>query len=172
MTEIDLAQIETTHYSKDVHFAVRYGYQYRLEAEEYAEEDILFNNCLGDASSFLLWIGNLVISGIAYDIIKKYAKALWEKLMSMKIVIPEDVNKVLIEEDELRKFVTYVDEFNNKAPGITKKQRQYIREEIMADYMGEACGEIWSRENRLPTHEERIRIHQEASRLADEVLSE
>lgn len=170
MEELDIAQINTTQYSKDVKWTVRYGYQYRKEAEKYAERGVQLHNSLIDASSILLWLGQLVLSGITYDVIKQYAKSLWEKLTSMKVVIPEDVDKVLLDEDELRKFVIYVSEFHGKSLKTTEKQTQYIREEIIADYVGESAGEIWAKEKRAPNHEEWVRINREANKFADELL--
>lgn len=170
MEEIDIAHINNTQYSKDVIWAVRYGYQYRMEAEEYAKREEQLHYCLAEASSILLWLGQLVLTGVTYDVIKQYAKSLWDKLMSMKIVIPKDVDKVLLDEDELKKFVVYVNEFHGKSLKTTEKQTQYIREEIVADYVAEAVGEIWAKEKRPPTHEEWVRIYREANKFAEELL--
>lgn len=170
MEDIDISQIQNTQYSRDIVWAVRYGYQYRLEAELYAEEDTRLSFCLHNASTVLLWLGKQVIGGATYEVIKKYAKSLWNKLMSMKISIPEDVNMVLIDEDELRKFVVFVKEFDDKALTTTKKQTEYIREEIIADYVGETSAEIWTKEKRLPTHEEWVKVYRDANRFADELL--
>lgn len=170
MEDINLLQIDNTQYPEDVIWAIRYGYQYRLEAEKYADDGILSNNCLGDAPSALLWLGNLVIGGIAYDVIKKYAKSLWDKLMSMKVSVPDDVNKVLLEEDELRKFVVFVKEFNDKELTTTLKQTRYIREEIIADYIGNFASDIWEKEGRLPSREEWVQVYRNANNFADKLL--
>lgn len=170
MNEIDIQQINNNQYPEDVIRAVRYGYQYRLEAEKYADDGILMNNHLEDASGALLWLGRLVIDGIAFDAIKRYAKSLWDKLMSMKVSIPDDVNKVLLEEDELRKFVVFVKEFQDKELTTTSKQKEYIREEIVADYVGEVAGDIWEKEQRLPTQEEWVKAYRDANSFADKLL--
>jgi hypothetical protein len=170
MCDIDLQQINNTQYPEDVIRAVRYGYQYRLEAEKYADDGILMNDHLEDASGALLWLGKLVIDGIAFEAIKRYAKSLWDKLMSMKVSIPDDVNKVLLEEDELRKFVVFVKEFDDKELTTTSKQTKYIREEIMADYVGKAAGDMWKKEHRLPTHEEWVQVYRDANSFADKLL--
>lgn len=163
-------EIENIQYSSEVKYAVRYGWQYRQEAEEQAERDTKLHYSLPEASTVLYWLANLVITGVAYDLIKKYAKALWEKLMSRKTEIPESVNTLLIDEDELKRFVVYVKEFSSKEMTVTDEQTKYIREEIIADYIGEAAGEIWSAKKRLPTHEEWLRIYQGANVFADELL--
>ena len=147
-------------------WAVRYGYLYRKKAEKNDN----FHYSLAGASKVLLWLGELVVGGIAYDVIKKYVKALWDKLMTMKVEIPEDVEAVLIEEDELKKFVKFVNEFSSKELSATDKQLKYIREEIIADYAGETAGEIWSEKKRLPTHEEWVAIYRDANNFADDLL--
>ena len=121
-------------------------------------------------SRVLLWLGEQTLGGITYDLIKKYAKALWEKLMTMKVEIPDDVKLVLIEEDELKKYVKYVNEFSSKELSATDQQVKYIREEIIADYVGETTGDIWSKKKRLPTHEEWVTIYRDANKFADDLL--
>lgn len=161
-----ITEIENTQYADNVKYAVRYGYQYRREAER----NVNFHNCLSDASTILYRLADLVITGVTFDIIKKYAKELWVKLMSMKIKIPEDVNALLIDEDELKRFVVYVNEFSTKNLTATDAQQKYIREEIMADYVGETAAEIWKKKKRQPTHEEWVTIYRDAVKLADDLL--
>ena len=166
-----LEEIENTQYTDKVKYAVRYGYQYRRVAEEHAEKNVKLHNSLAEATTVLYWLANLVITGVGYDLIKKYAKALWEKLMSMKTKIPEDVNTLLIDDDELKKFVVYVKEFSTKNLTATETQVKYIREEIIADYVGATAGDIWEVKNRLPTHEEWVTIYRDANIFADDLLA-
>ncbi len=165
-----LEEIESTQYTDKVKFAVRYGYKYRKEAEEHAETSEKLHYSMPEAATILYWLANLVITGVAYDIIKKYVKVLWEKLMSTKTRIPEDVNTLLKDEDELKIFVLYVKEFASKEMSATDEQIKYIREEIIADYVGQTAGEILSKKKRLPSHEEWLRIYQDANTFADELL--
>ena len=165
MEELTLEQIFEAEYSEELVNAVRYGYQYRLEAEKYAEIDFRLNHCLGDPSAVLLWLANLIKTGVVYDLINKAVRHLWDKMMQMKVEIPEDVNKVLLDEDELRRFVKYVDEFDRKALSTTNKETEYIREEIIADYYGIVAGELWNREKLLPTHQEWAEFSRTAIRL-------
>lgn len=52
-------------YSEEVKNAVRYGYQYRKEAEKHeAHKSVYSNACLSEAPNILLWLGKLVIDGI------------------------------------------------------------------------------------------------------------
>lgn len=168
--EIDLSRIERENYSDAVRDAVRYGYQYRLEAEKYADKDYQLNHCLGDPSAVLLWLANLVKTGSVYDLIKIAARHLWDKMMQMKVEIPEDVNKVLLDEDELRRFVKYVEEFDKKELSTTDKERNYIREEIIADYMGKEAGAIQELYHRIPTQDEYRIIIRSALEHADKLL--
>lgn len=170
MVDIDIELIKTSQYSNEVLWAVRYGYQYRLEADKYSDTGLQVHNCLSEASSILLWLGKLVIEGTTFNIIAKQSKALWNKMMSMKMIIPKDVDYLLLDENELRKFVTYVGEFNDKELSTTVKQAQYIKEEIIADYVGETAGEIWSKAKRQPTKEEWIKIYRDANQFADELI--
>jgi len=165
MEELDLELIDKRQYSGFVKDAVRYGYQYRCEAERnMVNEAEQFHYCLAEASSFLLWLGELVIAGIAYDMIKKYAIQLWDRLMQMRVVIPKDVNELLIEEDELKRFVTFVDEFNRGQLNISAKEIEYIKEEIMADYLSKRGGHI-------STFEEWMVAVREAMDYANSLLS-
>lgn len=168
---VSILDIESTQYTDNVKYAVRYGYQYRREAEEHTENNSKFHYSLPEATTVLYWLANLVITGVTYDLIKKYAKALWEKLKSMKTKIPEDVDTLLINEDELKTFVVYVKEFSTKNLTATVTQLKYIREEIIADYVGETAGDIWEKEKRLPTHEEWVAIYRDANIFADELLA-
>ena len=170
MQEVEFKQIENAQYTDEVKYAVRYGWQYRKEAEEHADRNAKLHYSLAEATTILYWLANLVITGVAYDLIKKYAMAFWDKLMSMKTTIPEDVNTLLIDEDELKKFVVYVKEFSSKEMSATDEQTKYIREEIIADYIGKTAGEIWTDKKRLPSHEEWLKMYQDANAFADELL--
>ena len=56
-------------YSDDVQNAVRYGYQYRKEAEEH--ESGSAHACLSNAPEILLWLGQKVVEGLAWDLFKE-----------------------------------------------------------------------------------------------------
>lgn len=169
--DINIEEIQGAEFSDEVRWGVRYGYLYRKEAEVHSGCNAILHHSLPEATTILYWLANLVITGVAYDLIKKHAKALWEKLMTMKVEIPDDVKLVLIEEDELKIFVRYVNEFASKELSATDKQVKYIREEIIADYVGETAGEIWAAKKRLPTHEEWVTIYRDANKFADDLLS-
>ena len=91
--------------------------------------------------------------------------------MTMKVELPSDVDTLLIEEDELKTFVKYVNEFSSKKSSATDKQVKYIREEIIADYVSESANEIWSKQKRLPIHEEWVTIYRDANSFADDLIS-
>lgn len=153
-------------YSDEVRNAVRYGYQYRLAAEE----NDRINYCLPDASDILLWIANMILSGLAWDKLKLVINKLSSTVTNTKKPIDDDTKSVLTEEIELEKFYTYVKEFNEQNMSVTAKHFKYIREEIVADYFGKECGKIYDNEHRLPTIEEYIRINREANAHADRLM--
>ena len=167
---IDLARIAGEQYSEAVQEAVRYGYQYRLEAEKNTRDGCKINNCLAEAHAALLWLAKLVIAGVAYDVIKDNVSRLWNKMMQMKVEIPEDVNKVLLDEDELRRFVKYIDEFDKKALTTSERETKYIKDEIVADYMGKEASAIYELYHRMPTQDEYRIILRGAYDHADKVL--
>lgn len=169
---ISMQHILETEYSEAEINAVRYGYQYRIEAEKHADGDCRFDYILPEASAVLLEIAKWVISGVAYDVIKRYATLLWDKLMKMKAEIPEDVNIVLNDEDGLRRFVRYVDEFNKKAVSASEKERSYIKEEIVADYMGKRVNEVYEQHHRMPTIPEYMEITKDAHNYANKMMAE
>ncbi len=157
-------------YSEEVKNAVRYGYQYRKEAEKHeAHKSVYSNACLSEAPNILLWLGKLVIDGITWDIIKKLAKDLFEKF-SMSNKITGELSCLLTEERELKTFYEYVKEFNEQSMRITEEQFKYIRDEIRADYYGKECGKIFYQEHRMPTIEEYMRITREAETYADSIM--
>ena len=65
---------------------------------------------------------------------------------------------------------TYVSEFHEHRMTANGKQIKYIREEIIADYVGNEAGAICERENRYPTIEENKVIIRKALLLADELI--
>lgn len=162
---------ENKKYSDEVINAVRYGYLYRKEAEKAEHhEGISVHYSLPDVSEILLWLGKNILSGLAYDAVKALAKNAYSKLLKSTNPISSKLNALLTEERELKQFYTYVTEFNQQCMSLTEKQFKYIREEIVADYYGKECGEIYNHENRLPTIQEYIRIDREANEYADRLL--
>ena len=53
---------------------------------------------------------------------------------------------------------------------LTKEQFRYIREEIVADYVGEETSKIYERVHRMPTVEELMIINREANKYADQLM--
>ena len=158
---------EGLNYKDEVKDAVRFGYQYRLEAEENGS----INYCLPDASEILLWIANMILGGLAWDKLKLVINKLRYAVIDIKLPIDEETKSVLTEEMELKKFYTYVKEFNEQSMSVTANQFKYIREEIVADYYGKECEKIYNREHRLPTIEEYIRINREANERANRLMN-
>lgn len=146
-------------YSEDVRNAVRYGYQYRKEAEVNHPS---FHSCLHDASDVLLWLGNAILGGIVFDKLKDLAKKAHEWLKGKGKKLDKETERVLENEAELKVFYEYVREFSEHRMSITEEQRQYIKEEIMADFGAAKESEIYKKEGRFATIEERKVIYREA----------
>lgn len=53
---------------------------------------------------------------------------------------------------------------------VTEKQFKYIREEIVADYVGKESEKIYKKKKRLPTVQEYMEIHKKAKVHADSLL--
>lgn len=153
-------------YPEEVRNAVRYGYRYRKEAEE--RPDI--HSCLVDSSDFLLWVANLVIGGISWDILKSSAEKLYKQLIKKNAKIDKHANDLFSDESKLKEFYIYIKEFHEHRMSVTEKQFLYIKEEIIADYMGNVAGEIYEQEKRMPTIEEIKEMSREAFNYAEKVL--
>lgn len=160
---------EGLRYSDDVINAVRYGYQYRKESEQ--PEPSFSRNCLLETSEILLWLGQNVINGIAFDLFKEITTKLYQLFIKEDSPLAKYIDPLFVEERELKKFYDYVKEFNQHSMAVTEKQFEYIKDEVRADYYGKEVAKIINQENRLPTHEEYLRIFREAESHADSVLS-
>ena len=165
MTQIEEFK-EGLQYSEEVRNAVRYGYLYRKAAENRAD----VHYCLADSSDVLLWIGNLILGGIGWDMLKIAVKELYERIAKQKVKNDTQTNDVFSDETKLKEFYVYIKEFNEHRMSVTKKQFLYVKEEIIADYMREESGKIYEKEDRLPTNEELIKNYKEALDYAERVL--
>lgn len=150
---------EGIEYNEDVRNAVKYGYQYRREAEN---DHTSLHFCLHDASDVLLWLGNVILGGIVFDKLKDLAKKALEWLKGKGKKLDKETEKVLENDAELKVFYEYVREFSEHRMSITEEQRQYIKEEIMADFGAAKESEIYTKEGRMATLEERKVIYREA----------
>ena len=155
-------------YPEDVKNAVLYGYLYRKEAEK--KEDNSLHYCLGTPSELLLWLGKQIISGVAWDSIKYTAKELYKKVIKEGLHIDGESLLVLKEEKQLKEFYQDIKEFNEQRMAITDEQFQYIREEIIANTLGEETQKTIEQKKRIPTTSEYIEINRKANKKADEIL--
>lgn len=53
---------------------------------------------------------------------------------------------------------------------INKELKDYIKEEVMADYVAKCVGQIIEKEKRQPTTQELVKIYKEAQSYSDEIL--
>lgn len=165
-----MAQIEEfkegLQYSEVVRNAVRYGYMYRKEAEDRLD----IHYCLHDSSDFLLWMANLVIGGISWDILRSSVIKLYKKLIKKNVKIDKHANDLFSDESKLKEFYIYIREFHEHRMSVSEKQLLYIKEEIIADCMGDEAGKIYEKEKRMPTIEEIKEMSREAFLYAEKVL--
>ena len=70
--------------------------------------------CLPDTSAILLWLGQKVIDGVIWDLFKVAAKKLYEKFVKSNSYLSEKLSKFLSDEQDLKRFYTYVKEFNEQ----------------------------------------------------------
>lgn len=158
-------------YSDEVLNAVRYGYQYRLEAEKYCQEKkIHVNHCLEDAPALLCWIVKLIIDGVAWDSLKKTARSVVEHFQREKRTIPPMVNEILTDQQSFQQLYEYIKEFKEGKMNISDREREYIIEEIEADYCEKQAAKIYEAEKRFPTVEEYKRIYRDAHEAAMMIL--
>lgn len=168
---VDLEEFqEGKTYPKEAQYAVRYGYYYRKEAEKH--ENGHLHACLGQSSSVLLWIASAVIGGVVYDVLKAAVKKLYQKMVTDKRIIDKTTRDILADESKLDEFYTFVLEFQEHRVTANEKQIRYIREEIVADYVGNEADVIYEKEKRPPTIEEHKVIIRQAFMLADELIEE
>lgn len=167
MNEIIYEYRDNISYSDEVRYAVRYGYQYRKDAEEAEKNSSSLHYCLPDASSILLWLGGVIIGGATWDILKAVTVKTFNKLFQNGEDLDKETAKVLQSEEELRVFYEYVVEFHERRMTVTEKQMKYIKEEIFADYGAQKESEIYEKEERLATIEEKKIIIREAISFAD-----
>lgn len=85
MEDIDkIEKIFNVEYSDTVKYAVRYGYNYRIEAEQ--KHNSYSHACLPDTSAILLWLGQKVIDGVIWDLFKVAAKSFMRSLSSPIVI--------------------------------------------------------------------------------------
>lgn len=169
---ISLDNIENKTYSSVAYDAVRYGYQYRKEAEKLANSGCgTLHHCLPEPSAVLGHLADIIIDGIAFDLFKKLVRKIWTKIKERKSIKENsEVCSLLSDEESLEQFYLNVKEFLNNEMDITTIQEKYIKEEVIADYAGDKASKIYQQYKRLPTTQELIVIHREAYQRAESII--
>lgn len=166
---------EDVAYSDDVRNAVRYGYQYRKEAEDSINSGIKnlskvrLHHCLEEASDILLWIANMVLGGISWDIVKAAVQKSYRYLTNASKDL-DGAESILSDEEQLRCFYRYIHEFHDKSMSINEDLANYIKEEVRADYTGKRVSEIINKYHREPNHQDWLDIIKGAKQYADELI--
>lgn len=163
--------IEGLSYPDEVKNAVRYGYQYRVEAvQQSLKEEFHFNRRIGDTPEIILWFASSVFDGVAWDVLRLIAKTFLQGFRDRKKHMPQEAVKLLSNDMDFRTFYEYIVEYKEHRMAVSDKETKYIFEEIVADYSGKEAAKILSKEGRFPTGEESRRILHEAYKAAEAVL--
>lgn len=168
-TEDYMEYQEGLEYPERVRNAVRYGYQYRKEAEGNKDSNIKY--CLGDPSDIIYWIAQMIIGGLSWDLLKKAVKKMFKRIKKRGTKIDSESNELLTEETQLRTFYVYVKEFDEHQMSVDERTLKYIKEEIIADYVCDKIVKERSHNNSATKNEEFIKIFQEACIYADNMLN-
>ena len=165
----DINRILSSQYPSSVNDAVRFGYLYRKESEVI---DSSLHFSLPEASAILLWIASAVASGIAYDVIKESVKHIFSYLKEKKHKLDKNTETVLEDDDTLKEFVIYIEEYYAHDMKITIEQEKYIKEEVVADTTGKEASRIYKETGRfILTKEEYISIERIACERAEKLIS-
>lgn len=164
----DIELILSTKYPSSVHDAVRYGYLYRKESEV-CDSRIHFS--LPNASELLLWIASAVVSGVVYDVIKENVKLLLSQLKERNQKIGKDAESVLGDDEALKEFIIYIEEYYAYDMKISLEQERFIKEEVVADTTGEEASKIYKESGRvILTKEEYVNIRKIAYARAEKLI--
>lgn len=164
----DINNILSAQYPSSVKDAVRYGYLYRKESEV---NESSIRNSLPDASAILLWIASAVASGVVYDVIKENVKRLLSRIKENKQELDKDTEAVLEDDDALKEFTVYIEEYYVHDMKISVEQEEYIKEEVIADTAGKEVKRIYEETGRFVlTKEEYICIGKIAKERAEELI--
>lgn len=164
----DFNQILSTQYPSSVHDAVRYGYLYRKESEV-CDSNLHFS--LHDASAILLWIASAVASGVVYDVIKEKVKYLLSHLKERNQKLDKETETVLNDDETLKEFTIYIEEFYTHDMKISVEQEKYIKKEVDADTFAQEASKIYNETGRVVlTKEEYISIGKIAYARAEELI--
>jgi len=138
----ELVYYELMNYSNR---AVHYGYKYRRIYEEDVEKNgkISVKYSITNPLTLEEWLAAAVLGGIvgnlAYDLVKFVCKQIYQKLTTKKEneITSEDklMLKFINDNNNLKKFILYIQDYYNGLPGINKKILEGIFEEEAVDLL-------------------------------------
>lgn len=168
----NIEYIEDSVYSSEAYDAVRYGFKYRKISELQAKSEVgRLNFCIPDSSDILIFLAEVVISGVTYDLLKSCVKKVWEKFKDrVHANNDNEITNIFTNETSLYEFYTYIQEYHEKRMNISEEQEKYIKEEVMADYCGEQSSIIFSKYKRLASVEEYKIIFKDGFQKANEII--
>lgn len=152
-------------------YAVRYGYQYRKEAiMNIGREESRLHFCLPPVNEILLWLGNVILSGITFEALRAGVKILKSKILDKEFQVEcdKETEAILNNDDSLFEFYNYIEEYNNGFGHLPNDEYKYIYEEMMADFSSEEMDKLISVDFFSLSQAERIEIIKEANKRAQE----
>lgn len=168
----NIEYIEGSVYSSEAYDAVRYGFKYRkISEQQTTSEGGRLNFCIPDSSDILVFLAEVIISGVTFDLLKLCVKKAWEKLKN-RISASKDngLTNIFTNETSLHEFYTYIQEYHEKRMNISEEQAKYIKEEVMADYCGKQSSIIFSKYKRVASVEEYKIIFKDGLQKANEII--
>lgn len=128
---------------------IRYGYYYRKESEN--SLDIHYD--LLSPTNYLEWIAAAVLAGISYDLVKYLAIRIYNYIkdnLTSNEKLDSRIIDILNDETRFQEFIKYLQEYKDGLATLEEDKKKYIKEEILADFMGNKAAELYQKEKRVP----------------------
>lgn len=113
--------------------AMQFGYQYRKKFEKVYRKNkkITIRYALTPLHEFVGFVALAALSGVTWDLLKIIVKKIEDKILSIEI-IPEDVKEVIEDDERLREFKKYVEDYVDGWPELHPTIKEAIQDEMRA----------------------------------------
>lgn len=132
---------------------IRYGYYYRKEAEK----NLNIHYDLLSPTNYLEWIAAAVLAGVSYDLLKYLAMRIYNYIKDNLTSNEKQYSRtydILNDETKFQEFIKYLQEYKDGLATLEKDKKEYIEEEILADFMGNKAHELYQKEKRVPNDQD------------------
>lgn len=130
--------------------AIRYGYYYRKEAEK----NLNIHYDLLSPTNYLEWIAAAVLASVSYDLLKYLAIRIYnyikDNLTSSNEKQYSRIIDILNDETKFQEFIKYLQEYKDGLAALEEEKKKYIKDEMLADFMGDKAYELYQKEKRVP----------------------